>query len=110
MILVSYADTSMNHNGYIYQATNWLYTGKTKERTDISTPNGKHSRHYNKKIDYTQNRKTRSSKHRYIYFLGNKSDKRYFKKCLKYEVLKYPKDINKRYNAEYKTLTQTELF
>ena len=27
IILVSYADTSQNHNGYIYQATNWIYTG-----------------------------------------------------------------------------------
>lgn len=110
MILVSYADTSMNHNGYIYQATNWLYTGKTIERTDISTADGKHQRHYDKNIDYTKNRKIRSSKHRYIYFLGNKADKRYFKKCLKYKVVKYPKGNNKRYNADYKTQTQTELF
>ena len=36
-IIVSYADTEMNHNGYIYQATNFLYTGKTKERTDKYT-------------------------------------------------------------------------
>src|SRR3990167_6945185 len=31
-ILVSYADTGQGHIGYIYQATNWLYTGLTKER------------------------------------------------------------------------------
>ena len=24
LIIVSYADTSKNHNGYIYQATNWI--------------------------------------------------------------------------------------
>jgi hypothetical protein len=35
LILVSYADKLMGHNGYIYQATNWIYTGATKERTDI---------------------------------------------------------------------------
>jgi hypothetical protein len=29
MILVSYADLEQGHNGYIYQATNWLYTGKS---------------------------------------------------------------------------------
>jgi len=27
-VVVSYADTSQNHHGYIYQATNWIYTGK----------------------------------------------------------------------------------
>ena len=27
MIIISYADTSMGHVGYVYQATNFLYTG-----------------------------------------------------------------------------------
>jgi len=110
MILVSYADTSMNHNGYIYQATNWIYTGKTKERTDIGKENGKHSRHYDKTIDYKLNRIFRSSKHRYIYFLGSKKDKRLFKQSLKYQVLSYPKGQNKRYDSSYKPTIQTELF
>jgi hypothetical protein len=39
-IIVSYADTGMNHNGYIYQACNFLYTGQTKQRTDKYTPGG----------------------------------------------------------------------
>jgi hypothetical protein len=66
MILVSYADTIMNHHGYIYQATNWIYTGSTKERTDIGFEDGSHSRHYSKEIDYSI-RKFRSSKHRYVF-------------------------------------------
>lgn len=45
-IIVSYSDTGMNHNGYIYQACNFIYTGQTKQRTDKYTPDGKHSRHY----------------------------------------------------------------
>ena len=72
-IIVSYADTDMNHNGYIYQATNWIYTGATIERTDIGFEDNSHSRHYDKNIDYSKNRKKRSSKHRYIYFIGNKT-------------------------------------
>jgi hypothetical protein len=32
IIIVSYADTEMNHHGYIYQATNWIYTGATKKK------------------------------------------------------------------------------
>ena len=107
LILVSYADTKMNHNGYIYQATNWLYTGKTKERTDIGFQDNSHSRHYNKNLDYSKNRKFRSSKHRYIYFTGNK--KKWLQQ-LNYEIQPYPKGENKRYNASYKPTIQKELF
>ena len=32
LVIVSYADKKMNHVGYSYQATNWIYTGATKER------------------------------------------------------------------------------
>ena len=64
LILVSYADSGMNHCGYIYQATNWLYTGATKERTDKYVPLGKHSRHYTD--DNKHLRVFRTSKHRYV--------------------------------------------
>ena len=88
LILVSYADTGMNHCGYIYQATNWLYSGATKERTDKYVPLGKHSRHY--RDDNEHLRVFRTSKHRYIYFTG-KSRKKYLKE-LKYPIIKsYPK-------------------
>lgn len=71
-VIVSYADTDMNHTGFIYQACNFLYTGITLKRTDVDTGE-KHSRH----IDNcdVNNRKIRSPKHRYVYFLGNKSRK-----------------------------------
>ena len=107
MILVSYADTKMNHNGYIYQATNWIYTGATKERTDIGFEDGSHSRHYDKNIDYSI-RKHRSSKHRYVYFIGKL--KKQFIKNLKYDILNYPKGENKKYDASYNPTIQTILF
>ena len=110
LILVSYADTAQNHHGYIYQATNWIYTGATKPRTDIGSEDGTHSRHYDKNIDYSNNRKFRSSKHRYVNFTGNKRQKKYWRTCLKYEVYDYPKGDNKRYDASYTPNTQTELF
>lgn len=96
LILISYADTQMNHNGYIYQATNWIYTGMTKARTDKYVDGGKHSRHYDNE---NQNglRKYRSAKHRYIYFSAcKKKQKEYFKK-LNYKIENYPKGDNKRY-------------
>jgi len=107
LIIVSYADTMMSHNGYIYQATNWIYTGATKERTDIGFEDGTHSRHYNKNIDYSI-RKFRSSKHRYVYFLGKL--KRTFIKNLKYPIEDYPKGENKKYDSSYKPKVQLDLF
>ena len=96
LILISYADKQMNHNGYIYQATNWIYTGSTKSRTDKYVEGGKHSRHYD---NSKQNglRKFRSSKHRYIYFACDKKHKRKFKEALNYKVEDYPKEENKNY-------------
>ena len=45
-IIVSYADTSVSHTGYIYQATNWLYTGLSAKRTERYDPDNpqKHSK------------------------------------------------------------------
>ena len=96
-IIVSYSDTSMYHNGYIYQACNFIYTGKTKERTDKYTEGNKHCRHYDndKQGEY---RKVRSAKHRYVYFCTYKSSlKKQWKEDLNYPILPYPKDINKNY-------------
>ena len=109
-ILVSYADVAQNHNGYIYQATNWIYTGKTKERTDIGFKDGSHSRHYDKNIDYKKNRKIRSSKYRYVCFIGSKKQKKEMLNNLKYKIEPYPKGENKRYDASYKPTTQARLF
>lgn len=107
IILVSYADTLMNHNGYIYQATNWIYTGATKERTDIGFEDGTHSRHYSKDIDYSI-RKFRSSKHRYIYFIGKM--KKTFRLNLNYKIESYPKGENKKYDSSYNPQVQLNLF
>jgi hypothetical protein len=107
LILVSYADSLWNHSGYIYQATNWIYTGATKERTDIGHEDGTHSRHYDKNIDYSI-RKFRSSKHRYVYFLGR--SKKNFRLNLKYKIEPYPKGENKKYDSSYKPEVQLNLF
>jgi hypothetical protein len=107
LIIVSYADSQMNHNGYIYQATNWIYTGATKERTDIGFEDGTHSRHYDKNIDYSI-RKFRSSKHRYIFFIGKL--RKIFRSNLKYKIENYPKGENKNYDSSYKPEVQLNLF
>ena len=103
LVLVSYADKAMGHVGKVYQATNWIYTGATKERTDIGSEDGTHSRHYDKSIDYSKHRKFRSSKHRYVYFTGKEYE-------LNYPVKPYPKGNSNRYDASYKPQTQATLF
>ena len=96
-IIVSYADLGMNHNGYIYQACNFFYTGATKRRTDKYTEGNKHSRHYNNE-NQNGKRKIRTSKHRYIYFATkNKQLKKEWLSKLAYQIEAYPKNKNKNY-------------
>mgnify|MGYP003138104375 FL=1 len=123
-IIVSYADTSQNHHGYIYQATNWLYTGLSVKRTDAKIigeeDNNKHSRHlfdkygtinqtkehYPDKITWVD----RPQKHRYVIFTGSKKEKKILKKALNYKIQPYPKGDNKKYDASYKPSTQITMF
>lgn len=93
-IVVSYADSGANHNGYIYQATNFIYTGKTKERLQFHTPGG-HSRHGDKNSNL---REVRTAKHRYIYFATkDKKLKKQWQSQLNYVSLPYPKEESKNY-------------
>jgi len=87
--IVSYADTQQGHAGCIYQASNFLFTGTTKARTDMAGKDGKHSRHH---LGDRTNRVYRSAKHRYVTFIGNKKQKKKYFKLLKYPILTtYPK-------------------
>lgn len=117
LILVSYADSAQGHHGYIYQATNWIYTGISAKRTEwreigVNT----HSKSVCDKFDITNMREMpdrfhlidRARKHRYVYFLGKRAKE--FRKALKYEIKPYPKGDNTRYDASYKPTTQNVLF
>ena len=112
-IIVSYADTSQNHHGYIYQATNWIYTGLSAKRTERYDPNNpnKHSKTVTETMNYDDlSVRERPQKHRYIMFLGNKTQKKNMLKNLKYEKKPYPKGDNRKYDASYKPKTQMKLF
>jgi len=106
-IIVSYADTAQDHIGYVYQATNFLFTGTTKERTDMASDDGKHSRH--NKGD-SENRAFRSAKHRYIFITGSKKEKSNLTKKLNYKILPYPKGNTKNYDAGKSVSIQKILF
>lgn len=108
IILVSFADTAYNHHGYVYQATNWIYTGLTAKHIIPVTLNGKHSRHED--CDKAKDTVQRSRKHRYIYFVGTKKWVKQFKKDLKYPIAPYPKGDNIRYDTSYQPKIQGGLF
>ena len=96
-IVVSYSDTGMHHNGYIYQACNFLYTGQTKQRTDKYTEGNKHSRHYSNE-EQGNLRKVRTAKNRYVFLATHsKALKKKWMSCLNYPILPYPKEENQNY-------------
>ena len=98
--VVSYADTGWTHVGYVYQACNFLYTGLSAKRVDTYQPDGKHSRNYDKN-NHSNLHQTRNPKHRYIYLVGSKSERRKMLKELRYPIIKeYPKGDERRYDVD----------
>jgi hypothetical protein len=65
-----------------------MFTGTSKPRTDMASKEGKHPRHH---LGDRSKRVYRSAKHRYVYILGNKRDKKRLMNDLKYKVMDYPK-------------------
>lgn len=126
LVLVSYADTSKSHHGYIYQATNWLYTGLSIPFKDYYVEGMEHlhngtimdmSRGKENRVEWLREKFgdklimiERPQKHRYFYFIGNKREVKEMNKMLPYKVQPYPKGDNVRYDASYKPTVQTTLF
>lgn len=125
--LISYADQGKNHHGYIYQATNWVYTGLGGGVDFYLNIDGKeiHSRimsdHRIKHPDKTREqicemlnwtKQKGTFKYRYFYFIGNKKDKKIWLSSVKekYDILSYPKGDNIRYDSSYRPVTQKLLF
>lgn len=106
-IIVSFADTGQNHFGYVYQATNFIYTGLSAKRTDWKIKGKEHLHGMTIADEFrgVKNRakairekygddfylKPRSRKHRYIYIHGDKLFKKAVKSVLKYKTENYPK-------------------
>lgn len=101
-IVVSYADTSVGHVGYVYQATNFLYTGLSSKFVDPKVKGLEHQHHatyanrkskkqleeqYGKRLYWVE----RPRKHRYVIFIGSKVERKRMKRDLRYSVHPYPK-------------------
>lgn len=125
-VIVSYADTEQNHHGYIYQATNWFYTGLSAKRTDWKIKGfekmhgctiADKSRGMKNRSEYLRETygddfylEERSRKHRYFIFIGTHKQKKKMLRMLPYKLEEYPKGDNKRYNAEYNPAIQLNFF
>lgn len=126
MVIVSYADKSVGHNGYIYQATNFMFTGESHTQLDwkLKGKEHLHSRTLMDEFAFEENRVEklkekygdqlyqvrREPKYRYVYILANKKFKKKIMKNKRFEISDYPKGENKRYDASYKPIVQTKLF
>lgn len=121
-VLVSYADGNYGHHGYIYQATNWIYTGATPPAAIFRNKNTGEQIHRRTlsgivgslsaihppdwiEVDYEE-----SGKHRYFQFLGTKQDVANMKAACVYPVQPYPKGDNTRYDAGFNPAVQQTLF
>lgn len=133
LLIISFADPFYNHNGYVYQATNFYYTGKS----EISSTKNIHviwnnkiisSRWLNKdfftskKLFFDDSKTVKENlilnggsyidfgtKHRYIYILANKKLKKQILNDFKKHILPYPKGDNIKYDTSFK-ITQNLTF
>ena len=118
-VCVSYADCNehVGHVGYVYQATNWIYTGRgnaepawVDERTGLIVSYTR--RHIDKKareLGYAWKEGASSGpglrkqpmvgKHRYVFFAGTRRFKRDARAALRYPVLPFPKGETRRHDG-----------
>jgi hypothetical protein len=120
-IVVSYADTAQGHVGYVYQASNFIYTGLSANRVDwtIKGQEHKHSKTISdgKTLEDIKSEHgddfyyvERSRKHRYIFFVGTSKQKKEMLSKLNYEAEPYPKGDSKRYDSGGVVAKQDLLF
>ena len=125
-IVVSYADMAQGHVGYIYQATNFVYTGLSAKRKDwkIKGREHLHSRSISALAEGQENPAEylrerfgedfyaveRPRKHRYIYICADKKDRKRLRSELLYPVEPYPKGDSQRYDIQYAPASQGQLF
>ena len=113
-IIISYADTTQNHLGIVYQASNWQYIGLTKPVKDIRIRGmdlhpasitdkfrGQKNRTEKIKKMYGEEniyREERAQKFRYVTFNADKRRKKELMKKLTYSILPYPKKEHALYS------------
>lgn len=120
--VVSYADTAQGHIGYIYQATNFFYTGAVTAHDSEYIINGKktHARTLTAQGITAPKEWAKENnieivkpkpKHRYIKFCGTLAQIRKMRGALKYPILsQFPKGETRRYDMGQSLPTQGVFF
>ena len=102
MALVSYADSNYNHHGYVYQATNWLYTGESNAKYRYTFEDGSTfdiHRGIDKKGKVVSKEKIKPTL-RYIFIHAGKRQRQKLIKDMKWELVPYPKGVNVNYECK----------
>lgn len=119
--VVSYSDFTFGHNGYIYQATNWTYTGLNtvhsrtitydgvEVHTRTATARGFSSMNEWAKSDPKVKLGEYSKKHRYFKFLGSKRERAAMLSNLIFPIKPYPKGDNTRYDTNFDKLEESNI-
>ena len=106
-IIVSFADISNGHIGYVYQACNFIYTGLSAKRTDWKVKGREHLHSYSIADEFRGRpdrgklirakygedfyMQERPRKHRYLYIKGDRRYKKEVLRSLRYAQEAYPK-------------------
>jgi hypothetical protein len=125
-IVLSYADAGKGHVGYVYQSTNFIYTGKSHTQKDwkLKSDPDRHSRTLMDEFAFEENRieklkskygedliqVERPAKHRYLYIHGSKSAKKSIIKDARFMAMPYPKGDSVNLCTESEGSTQMLMF
>jgi hypothetical protein len=124
-IVVSYADRAFGHTGYIYQASNFIYTGLSHTQLDwkVKGMEHLHSRTLMDEFAFQKDRisklkekygdllyqERREPKHRYVYVCAAGKMRSKIMKSALFEAKPYPKETNNRYDTSFKPTIQMKL-
>ena len=125
-IVISYADAGRGQVGYVYQSSNFIFTGTSHQQKDwkLKSDPDKHSRTLMDEFAFEKNRVVklkekygddlvqveRPPKYRYIYIHADKRTKRDILKDAKFVAQDYPKGDTKRLCTESEGNVQMILF
>jgi hypothetical protein len=124
-IVVSYADRAFGHTGYIYQASNFIYTGLSHTQLDwkVKGMEHLHSRTLMDEFAFQKDRisklkekygdllyqERREPKHRYVYVCAAGKMRSKIMKSALFEAKPYPKETNNRYDTSFQPTIQMKL-
>ncbi len=125
-IVVSYADRAFGHTGYIYQASNFIYTGLSHTQLDwkVKGMEHLHSRTLMDEFAFQKDRieklkekygdllyqERREPKYRYVYVCASGKMRSKIMKSALFNAKPYPKEINNRYDTSFQPTIQMNLF